>query len=96
MKTETTQKNTKKGTFTTAQAIAKAVELAAKECKSGEDVRKVYPAEGTGCGGRWVDLLICCELDNAETGEHIRDIYILTFKKYDSARKVYKLVAVLW
>lgn len=85
----------KKG-FTTAQAISTAAKVASKQLKKGEDVRKVYPAEGTGKGGRWFELLICCEFDNAETGEHIRDIYLSVFFKFDPKTQTRKLTAELW
>ena len=63
-------------TFTTAQAIAKATTEAAKHLNKGEDIRKVYPIEGTGKGGRWQDIKIYFEIDNAETGERLRDLII--------------------
>lgn len=71
---------TTKNSFTTCQGLAAAVRLLSKATKKGEDVRKIYPAEGTGCGGRWLSLTICAEIDSATTGEHIRDLYIYTGK----------------
>lgn len=67
-------------TFTTAQAIAKATTEAAKHLAKGEDIRKVYPIEGTGQGGRWTDCKIFFEIDNAETGGYIRDLIVEVWK----------------
>ena len=66
----------KKDTFTTAAAIGKACQEAQKHIKKGEDIRQVYPLEGTGCGGRWVSVLIGCEVANAETGEPIGELWV--------------------
>lgn len=71
---------TQKNSYTTAQGLAAAIRLVSKALKKGEDIRKIYPAEGTGCGGRWLSLTICAEIDSATTGEHIRSIYIYTGK----------------
>ena len=67
-------------TFTTAQAIAKATTEATKHLAKGEDIRKVYPIEGTGKGGRWNELKIFFEIDNAETGERLRNLIIEVWK----------------
>lgn len=88
-------KNTtqKAQSFTTCQALALVAAWASKELKRGEDVRKIYPIEGTGCGGRWLSLKICLEIDNAETGEPIREVWAEVWKAYDQPRKCYKIKA---
>ena len=61
-------------TFTTAQAIAKAATEAQKHLDKGEDVRKVYPLEGTGRGGQWVSVLVGVEICDAETGQPLKEL----------------------
>ena len=90
MKNTTTKKA---GTFTTCQAMSAALLFAAKELKTGEDVRKVYPIEGTGRGGRWLSLKICLEIDNAETGEPIREVWAEVWKSYDQPTKSHRIKA---
>lgn len=84
----------KKDTFTTCQAFAAVAVFAAKQLQQGEDVRKIYPAEGTGCGSRWVDLVMCCEIADAETGEYLREEYYQVFKTHQNHAA--KLTAVKW
>lgn len=72
----TQQKETKAKGFTTAQAIAKAATFAQTQTKCGEDIRKVYPLEGTGRGGRWLSLLVCVEIDSAEDGAPLGELWI--------------------
>lgn len=76
-------KNTTQKTFTTCQAIAKAAQEAQKQLKKGEDVRKVYPLEGTGADGRWLSVMVGCEICNAETGEPIDELWIDVWKSND-------------
>lgn len=77
MKTENT---TKKGTFTTAQGMSKAILFAQQCLNEWEDVRKIYAAEGTGEGGRWEECRYCVEISDKDTGEYIREIYISVWK----------------
>ena len=83
-------------TFTTAQAIAKATTEAAKHITKGEDIRKVYPIEGTGKGSRWINLKIYFEIDSAETGERIRDFIVEVYKAAAPLSKTRTIKAVLF
>lgn len=60
-----------KNTFTTAAAMAKACQEAQKHIKKGEDVRNVYPLEGTGrasgCGYDKLSAAICYATNNSNT-----------------------------
>lgn len=85
----------KKDTFTTAAAMAKACQEAQKHIKKGEDVRKVYPLEGTGCGGRWVSVMVGVEVCNAETGEPIGELWIGIAKDKDPRNTRHGLSAAL-
>lgn len=77
-------KNTTQKAFTTAAAMAKACQEAQKHIKKGEDVRKVYPLEGTGRGGRWVSVLVGCEICDAESGLPIDELWIDVWRTNDA------------
>ena len=83
-------------TFTTAQAIAKATTEAAKHLAKGEDIRKVYPIEGTGKGGQWLDCKVWVEIDNAETGEHLRDLVLEVYKAANPSTKTRTIKAIIF
>ena len=82
-------------TFTTAQAIAKAATEAQKHLDKGEDVRKVYPLEGTGQGGRWLSVLVGAEICDAETGEPVGEMWIDVFRNKDPRNERHPLEATL-
>lgn len=82
-------------TFTTAQAIAKAAIEASKHLDKGEDVRKVYPLEGTGRGGRWLSVLVGVEICDAETGEEVGEMWIDVFRNKDPRNERHPLGAAL-
>ena len=84
-----------KNTFTTAAAMAKACQEVQKHIKKGEDVRKVYPLEGTGRGGRWVSVMVGVEVCNAETGEPIGELWIDISKDKDPRNTRHGLSAAL-
>ena len=86
---------TQKDTFTTAAAMAKACQEAQQHIKKGEDIRKVYPLEGTGRGGRWVSVMVGVEVCNAETGEPIGELWINIFKDKDPRNSRHGLKAAL-
>ena len=91
LKNMTQQKNT----FTTAAAMAKACQEAQKHIKKGEDVRKVYPLEGTGRGGRWLSVMVGVEVCNADTGEPIGELWIDISKDKDPRNTRHGLSAAL-
>ena len=72
----------KRDTFTTCQALAAVAVFAQKQLKKGEDVRKLYPMQGTGDGARWQVLVIAYEICKQETGELIREEYAEVYKSY--------------
>ena len=85
----------KKETFTTAQAIAKACQEVQKQLKKGEDVRNIYPLEGTGCGGRWCSVMIGAEICNAETGEPLEELWIDIWRDKDPRNEKHQLKSAL-
>lgn len=91
LKNMTQQKNT----FTTAAAMAKACQEAQKHIKTGEDIRKVYPLEGTGQGGRWLSVMVGVEVCNAETGENIGELWIDISRNKDPRNTRHGLSAAL-
>lgn len=86
---------TQKDTFTTAAAMAKACQEAQQHIKKGEDIRKAYPLEGTGCGGRWLSVMVGVEVCNAETGEPIGELWIDVSKSKDPRNARHALTAAL-
>ena len=82
-------------TFTTAQAIAKAATEAQKHLNKGEDVRKVYPLEGTGKDGRWLSVLVGVEICDAETGQPLEELWIDVFRNKDPRNEKHQINATL-
>lgn len=82
-------------TFTTSAAMAKACQEAQKHIKKGEDIRKVYPLEGIGCGGRWLSVMVGVEVCNAETGEPIGELWIDISRNKDPRNTRHGLNAAL-
>jgi len=82
-------------TFTTAQAIAKAATEAQKHLNKGEDVRKVYPLEGTGKDGRWLSVLVGVEICDAETGKPLKELWIDVFRNKNPRNERHQIETAL-